>query len=237
MERSAPAAAATYIEDRLRRRGRGDSQQDDLPASSSQVLADGEEGGSGAGSSSSGARGAGPGGDAGHFAMLQHRPALFGSEGAALVSAGGRQLTQWKESLLKKLKKVGWQPGLPQGCLAWFGCQQSPAAAAAGWHTHSSIYNRQLPCLGAAGGQPTSAGAASRSFNQPATAGPGSSGICARRGQRGSWRQCQQSHAAGAARRAAADVWRRRPQGRLRRVLSEPPIQPLAVLYLCVLTF
>ena len=102
MERSAPAAAATYIEDRLRRRGRTDSQQDDAPTSSSQGPAAGEPGGGGGG-----ARGAGAGADGGHFALLHHRPALFGAEGAALVSAGGRQLTQWKDTLLKKLKKVG----------------------------------------------------------------------------------------------------------------------------------
>ena len=109
MERSASAAAATYIEDRLRRRGRGDSQQDDLPASSSQAATAGElgDGGSSAGGSS-GARGAGAAGDAGHVALLHHRPALFGANGAALVSVGGRQLSQWKDSLLNKLKKVGW---------------------------------------------------------------------------------------------------------------------------------
>lgn len=109
MERSAPAAAATYIEDRLRRRGRSESQQDDAPASSSQGPAAGEPGGG-----SGGARGAGAGGDSGHFALLHHRPALFGAEGAALVSAGGRQLTQWKDTLLKKLKKVG----VPHGACA-----------------------------------------------------------------------------------------------------------------------
>lgn len=109
MERSAPAAAATYIEDRLRRRGRGDSQQDDLPASSSQAGAAGElgDGGSGTGGSSS-VRGAGAPSDAGHVSLLHHRPALFGAEGAALVTAGGRQLTQWKDTLLQKLKKVSW---------------------------------------------------------------------------------------------------------------------------------
>lgn len=104
MERSAPAAAATYIEDRLRRRARGDSQQDDALASSSQ-------GGSLEPS------GGGAGSDDGRFALLHHRPALFGGNGAAAVSAGGRQLLQWKDSLLHKLKKVASQPALavPQG--------------------------------------------------------------------------------------------------------------------------
>lgn len=101
MERSTRgtfAAAATYIEDRLRRRGRSDSQADDS--------------GAGGASSSSGEGG-------GSFALF-HRQPLFSSassaaaqqQAAALASAGGRQLREWKETLLQKLKKVASQPAL-----------------------------------------------------------------------------------------------------------------------------
>lgn len=111
------AAAATYIEDRLRRRGRTDSVGDD---------------GSG-GASGSGGGGAGGGGGL----PLPHRPALFsaggpgGEQAAALASASGRQLMHWKDSLLQKLKRVASQPALavPQGSSP--GMAQLGAAAVA----------------------------------------------------------------------------------------------------------
>lgn len=118
--RSTFAAAATYIEDRLRRRGRTDSGGDEGPSSSG-------SGGQGAGG------GEGSGG-------LFHRAPLFnvggtGSAGAqqaaALASAGGRQLRQWKESLLQKLKKVASQPALALPPGAGPGMTQLGAAAVA----------------------------------------------------------------------------------------------------------
>lgn len=107
MERTGLRAAASYIEERLRRRG-GSSQQEpgDQPSSSG-----------------------GPAGDAGaegsaSFAFFNRAPLFGGGDGssggsgastsqaAALASAGGRQLLQWKDSLLHKLKKASSQPAL-----------------------------------------------------------------------------------------------------------------------------
>ncbi len=121
MERSGRgtfAAAATYIEDRLRRRGRTESGSDEGPSSSG-----------------SGGAGEGEGGGG-----LFHRAPLFSAGGmgstgaqqaAALASAGGRQLRQWKESLLQKLKKVSSQPALAVPPSASPGFGQLGAAAVA----------------------------------------------------------------------------------------------------------
>ncbi|KAL4451894.1 hypothetical protein ABPG75_007556 [Micractinium tetrahymenae] len=122
--RSTFAAAATYIEDRLRRRGRTDSQ--------------GDEGPSGSGGGGGGEGGAGGGGEGGF--TLFHRAPLFSAGGAgsagaaqaaALASAGGRQLRQWKESVLQKLKKVASQPALAVPPGASPGMTQLGAAAVA----------------------------------------------------------------------------------------------------------
>ncbi|PSC70710.1 heat shock 70B [Micractinium conductrix] len=87
--RSTLAATAAYIEDRLRRRARTESSQDEAGPSS---------GGSG-----------GDGGGDGGFAFFHNRPPLFSASqqqhAAALANAGGQQLRRWKESLLNKLKK------------------------------------------------------------------------------------------------------------------------------------
>ncbi|KAI3437885.1 hypothetical protein D9Q98_000330 [Chlorella vulgaris] len=98
MERHSVSASAHYIEERLRRRGRTDSQEDQ-PSSSS----NGDPGTGGSSSSS--------------FVGFDRQP-LFAGAGAsaaqaqALAKEGGRHLRHWKESLLQKLKRVASQPAL-----------------------------------------------------------------------------------------------------------------------------
>ena len=113
--RSTLAATAAYIEDRLRRRARTESSQDEAGPSS---------GGSG-----------GDGGGDGGFAFFHNRPPLFSASqqqhAAALANAGGQQLRRWKESLLNKLKKVASQPALAVPPGAAPGVAQLGAAAVA----------------------------------------------------------------------------------------------------------
>lgn len=147
MERSSSgAAAASYIEDRLRlRRARGDSQGDEQGPSGSSS----QQAGGGAGSSSGGGA---------LSALLHHRPPLFGPEGAALAAAGGQKLRDWKEGLLSKLKKVASQPALaapPSSA----GLQQLGAAAVASaplgpGSSPARPGVRQRPSSGGGGGGP-----------------------------------------------------------------------------------
>jgi hypothetical protein len=123
MERSSVNASAHYIEDRLRRRGRSESQQQELDSI-------GGGGGSGSGGAPRGSTGGGG------FPLLPRQQPLFSGASAsqasaqaqALASAGGRQLRQWKDSLLHKLKKVASQPALAVAGGASSSSQQSGLA-------------------------------------------------------------------------------------------------------------
>lgn len=131
MERHSVSASAHYIEDRLRRRGRTDSQQDEQPSSS---------GGAAAG------------------AFTLNRQPLFStaSVGAAHATAqaqafakeGGRQLRHWKESLLAKLKKVASQPALAVPAGAGLSTQQLGQAAVASAPLDRTAAARQRNPLG-----------------------------------------------------------------------------------------
>jgi hypothetical protein len=117
MERHSVSASAHYIEERLRRRGRTDSQEDQ-PSSSS----NGDPGTGGSSSSS--------------FVGFDRQP-LFAGAGAsaaqaqALAKEGGRHLRHWKESLLQKLKRVASQPALAVPSSAVSSMQQLGQAAVA----------------------------------------------------------------------------------------------------------
>jgi hypothetical protein len=118
MERHSVSASAHYIEDRLRRRGRSDSQHDEQPSSSG-------------GGAAAGAAGASTLNRQPLFSTASTSAAHATAHAQAFAKEGGRQLRHWKESLLAKLKKVASQPALAVPAGAGMSTQQLGQAAVA----------------------------------------------------------------------------------------------------------